>query len=122
MIHSSFFIIEIGTTQPTEVGELGEKKGTPMILQKEDVWNGGTRDSVLQILANLVYNHYEYQEKMRKMGGIELVLNHTKIHPKHPLQREWALFTVLIESRLINRFVIYVLEMKRIRNILIVLK
>ena len=93
-----------------------------MILQKEDVWNGGTRDSVLQILANLVYNHFEYQEKMRKRGGIELVLNHTKIHPKHPLQREWALFTVFIENELIYRFVIYVQEMKRIRNILIVLR
>lgn len=77
-----------------EVGECGERKGTPMIMQQEDVWNPGTRDSTLQILANLVYNRYEYQEKMRKEGGIELVLNHTKIHPKHPLQREWALFTV----------------------------
>ena len=31
---------------------------------------------------------------MRERGGIELVLNHTKMHPRHPLQREWALFTV----------------------------
>lgn len=94
--------VEIDDSQPVEVGELGEKKGTPMILQKEDVWNGGTRDSVLQILANLVHNRPIYQDQMRDKGGIELVLNHTKMHPKHPLQREWALFTVCINEKTDN--------------------
>ena len=83
---------EIEETKETK--ETKETTGKAMILQKDDVWNAGTRDSVLQILANLVYNRFEFQEKVRTSGGIELVLNHTKIHPKHPLHREWALFTV----------------------------
>ncbi|CBK21561.2 uncharacterized protein [Blastocystis hominis] len=78
----------------TPVGDLGEKKGTAMIKQKEDIWTAGTRDAVLQILGNMVNNSVAAQNKMREVGGIELVLNHTKMHPKHPLQREWALFTI----------------------------
>ena len=78
------------------VGDLGEKKGTAMIKQKEDIWTAGTRDAVLQILGNIVNRSAAAQNKMREVGGIELVLNHTKMHPKHPLQREWALFTVFV--------------------------
>lgn len=76
------------------VGDCGEKQGTPMITQKDDLWSFGTRDAALQILGNMVYNNREAQNLVRVRGGIELVLNHTKMHPKHPLQREWALFTV----------------------------
>ena len=76
------------------VGDCGETQGTPMMTQKDDVWSFGTRDAALQILGNMVYDNREAQNRVRVRGGIELVLNHTKMHPKHPLQREWALFTV----------------------------
>ena len=76
------------------VGDCGEKQGQPMITQQDDLWPFGTRDAVLQLLGNAVYGSRAAQDKLREKGGIELVLNHTKMHPKHPLQREWALFTV----------------------------
>ena len=76
------------------VGECGEIQGTPMIQQKDDAWSFGTRDAVLQILGNLVYLNRSAQDQVRIRGGIELILNHTKMHPQHPLQREWALFTI----------------------------
>ena len=99
----------------TPVGDLGAKKGTAMIKQKEDIWTAGTRDAVLQILGNMVNNSVAAQNKMREVGGIELVLNHTKMHPKHPLQREWALFTVFLSvcGAVIDRFEICAMEMKR---------
>lgn len=101
------------------VGDLGEKKGTAMIKQKEDVWTAGTRDAVLQILGNIVNSSAAAQNKMREVGGIELVLNHTKMHPKHPLQREWALFTVFVFVCyfVIGRFEICVMETRRISDI-----
>lgn len=99
------------------VGDLGEKKGTAMIKQKEDIWTAGTRDAVLQILGNIVNSSAAAQNKMREVGGIELVLNHTKMHPKHPLQREWALFTVFVCLLfVIGRFEICVMETKRISD------
>ncbi|KAK8826037.1 hypothetical protein WA556_003767 [Blastocystis sp. ATCC 50177/Nand II] len=76
------------------VGDCGEKQGQPMITQQDDLWPFGTRDAVLQLLGNAVYGSRAAQDKLREKGGIELVLNHTKMHPKHPLQREWALFTI----------------------------
>ena len=95
------------------VGDSGEKKGTAMIKQTEDLWTPGTRDAVLQILGNIVNNSAAAQNKMREVGGIELVLNHTKMHPKHPLQREWALFTVAVRCLIDFRFEICAMEMKR---------
>ena len=76
------------------VGDCGERQGTPMITQQDDLWPFGTRDAVLQLLGNAVCGSRTAQDTVREKGGIELVLNHTKMHPKHPLQREWALFTV----------------------------
>ena len=76
------------------VGDCGEKQGQPMITQQDDLWSFGTRDAVLQLLGNAVCGNRTAQDTLREKGGIELVLNHTKMHPKHPLQREWALFTV----------------------------
>ena len=73
---------------------MDEQQTAAVMKQQKDVWAPGPRDSVLQLLGNIVDGSTSAQNKMREMGAIELVLNHTKMHPKHPLQREWALFTV----------------------------
>ena len=73
---------------------MDEQQTAAVMKQQKDVWAPGTRDSVLQLLGNIVDGSTSAQNKMREMGAIELVLNHTKMHSKHPLQREWALFTV----------------------------
>ena len=54
------------------VGDCGEKRGTPMVLQKEDVWSFGTRDAVLQILGNLVYLNREAQDQVGNENENEL--------------------------------------------------
>ena len=53
------------------VGDCGEKRGTPMALQKEDIWSFGARDAILQILGNLVYLNREAQDQVGKENEIE---------------------------------------------------
>merc|ERR1719495_465829 len=52
------------------------------------------KKSLVKILANVCYECRPNQNKIRELGGIELILNCCRVDENHPYLKEWALFAV----------------------------
>jgi hypothetical protein len=49
---------------------------------------------LLRLLANVAMDCRPVQDCTRQAGGVHVVLNHCKLDPDRPMQREWALFAL----------------------------
>lgn len=68
----------------------------------------------LQLIANSSFHFIEFQDRIRYLQGIPLVLKHLALHETDPIRREWAVFAIrnLLEDNLENQSIVSSLELQ----------
>ncbi|KAJ3441334.1 ataxin-10 [Anaeramoeba flamelloides] len=79
----------------------------------------GLEKEAIIVLANMAFRNKIVQDKIRKLEGIEVILNNSKIDMKQPFLREWCLFAIrnLCEGNEENRKYIASFDVKGVSNI-----
>lgn len=78
----------------------------------------GFKKDLIRLLGNMVYKNRQNQDRLRELGGIPLILDHTTIDSRNPFIQQWAVFCIrnLCENNVENQAVINNMKLEGISN------
>ncbi|XP_013412824.1 ataxin-10 [Lingula anatina] len=113
LLHGAYMIGQQGDNAFSSV----EKLGAAAHVDPEHPSYGLKRD-LIRLIGNMCYGHKLNQDKVRELGGIQLILNHTNIDKRNPFMPQWAILAIkhLCENNRENQAIISGMKLEGVAN------